>query len=265
MPRRTAHNHRREARNGAHGSAASSFAEGTGGRSRGPWTASRRPAAKRKRPSDTSASSRGSRRRVAHGGLSDGTRSRSARSTPSATPSCPRASRACLTWATYETSIGGIWVERRTSSSEGARAKASRLPGTEQGSKGNPGSCSSTFERYARSCLDASCGKTSRGRSRARTGRLSSCCSGRWMNSGTVWHGECWTRSFSAYPKDASVSTLSACLEAPPVPAKYYLSPKACLGMLRRAEKRGRPLPTRLRAALVLQASGSTPLPPQKG
>ena len=37
-------------------------------------------------------------------------------------------------------------------------------------------------------------------------------------------------------------------LEAPPVPAKYYLSPKACLGMLRRAEEK--------RAALADKAQG---------
>lgn len=35
---------------------------------------------------------------------------------------------------------------------------------------------------------------------------------------------------------------------------KYYLSPKACVGILHRAEHRGKDLPTRLKAALENQA-----------
>ena len=55
-------------------------------------------------------------------------------------------------------------------------------------------------------------------------------------------HGEFWTRNSSAWPSDASVSFLSECLEAPPVPARYYLSPTACAGIIRRARRRGRSL-----------------------
>ena len=39
------------------------------------------------------------------------------------------------------------------------------------------------------------------------------------------------------------------------VPEKYYLSPKACLGILRRASARGKELPEILRVALERQAS----------
>lgn len=39
------------------------------------------------------------------------------------------------------------------------------------------------------------------------------------------------------------------------VPRKYFLSPKACAGILRRAEKRGRNLPVKLRDALELVAA----------
>jgi hypothetical protein len=39
-------------------------------------------------------------------------------------------------------------------------------------------------------------------------------------------------------------------LETQGVPQKFYLSPKACSGILRRAEKRGKELPPLLRAAL---------------
>lgn len=44
-------------------------------------------------------------------------------------------------------------------------------------------------------------------------------------------------------------STLSEILEDN-VPEKYYLSPKACLGILRRAKNKGRKLPDNLRIAL---------------
>lgn len=71
----------------------------------------------------------------------------------------------------------------------------------------------------------------------------------KWMPSGTVWRGEFWTRSSSAWPKGANVSFLSDTLETH-APAKYSLSQKACAGILRRAEKRGKPLPPLLDAAL---------------
>jgi hypothetical protein len=54
-------------------------------------------------------------------------------------------------------------------------------------------------------------------------------------------------------PKDAVVSSLSQILEATPHP-KYYLSKTACLGILRRAEARGKELPPQLKEALMIQA-----------
>jgi hypothetical protein len=43
---------------------------------------------------------------------------------------------------------------------------------------------------------------------------------------------------------------LSDVLETGDVPRRFYLSAKACAGILRRAEKRGRQLPHSLQAAL---------------
>ena len=40
--------------------------------------------------------------------------------------------------------------------------------------------------------------------------------------------------------------------------ARFYLSPRACDGIIRRAAKRGKPLPTELEAALRAQASGAS-------
>lgn len=50
-------------------------------------------------------------------------------------------------------------------------------------------------------------------------------------------------------PKDASESTLWQILQAD-APEKYYLSARACKGILRRAERRGKELPQILREAL---------------
>jgi hypothetical protein len=51
----------------------------------------------------------------------------------------------------------------------------------------------------------------------------------------------------------AAESSLSQILEAKPHP-KYYLSPTACSGILRRAKARGKELPSVLKKALELQA-----------
>lgn len=110
-------------------------------------------------------------------------------------------------------------------------------------------SCSSTYVVFKSLCLGGSSGKTSRERSRVRGGVLSCSSCEKWMPSGTVWRGEYWTRSSSAWPKDANVSFLSDILETR-APAKYSLSQKACAGILRRAEKRGKPLLPLLDAAL---------------
>ena len=72
-------------------------------------------------------------------------------------------------------------------------------------------------------------------------------------------HGGCWLRNSRASPRDAIESFLSQILQAHP-PKKYYLTTAACLGILRRAEERGKPLPKALDTALRIQAGliGST-------
>jgi hypothetical protein len=70
-----------------------------------------------------------------------------------------------------------------------------------------------------------------------------------WSNSGMASPGGFLTLSISEWPSAAAVCSLSAVLETD-APPKYFLSPKACSGILRRAEKRGKALPERLEAAL---------------
>jgi hypothetical protein len=74
--------------------------------------------------------------------------------------------------------------------------------------------------------------------------------SGRWQNSGMGSHTECWTLNGSEWPKDAAVCSLSDTLEIGDLPQRFFLSPKACAGILRRAEKRGKSLPPALFQAL---------------
>lgn len=61
--------------------------------------------------------------------------------------------------------------------------------------------------------------------------------------------GECLTLNFGEYPNVERESTLSEILEDN-VPGKYSLSPKACLGILRRAKNKNRKLPDNLWIAL---------------
>jgi hypothetical protein len=66
--------------------------------------------------------------------------------------------------------------------------------------------------------------------------------------------GEYTMHSFGEYPSEERGSRLSQILEDSPLP-KYSLSEKACIGIMKRAEKRGKSLPTELKDALVRQAS----------
>lgn len=74
----------------------------------------------------------------------------------------------------------------------------------------------------------------------------------RWEDDG-AWLGECMTRNTGESPNAAAVSRLSQILEETPQ-EKYSLSAKACQGILRRAERRGKDLPEMLKTALLMQS-----------
>ena len=82
--------------------------------------------------------------------------------------------------------------------------------------------------------------------------------SGRWLTAGWGTAGpsptEFSTHSFGECPSVAVESRLSQILEDTPH-QKYYLSAKACAGILRRAERRGKKLPPELEIALKSQLS----------
>ena len=64
--------------------------------------------------------------------------------------------------------------------------------------------------------------------------------------------GACMTPNISEQHSGAGVCSLSQILEENPQ-EKYSLSPKACAGILRRVERRGKDLPPLLRLALEYQ------------
>jgi len=78
--------------------------------------------------------------------------------------------------------------------------------------------------------------------------------SGRWANSGMGSPTEFLTLSSSEFPSAGDASSLSDILETGDLQPKYFLSPKACAGILRRAAKRGKVLPPQLARALQAAA-----------
>ena len=74
------------------------------------------------------------------------------------------------------------------------------------------------------------------------------------------WLGERLTLNTGVSPRGARGSSLSQILEDS-VPKKYYLTPTACLGILRRARERQKELPLRLKLALEIQAGVRRPTP----
>jgi len=91
-------------------------------------------------------------------------------------------------------------------------------------------------------------------------------CSGEWQNSGmgsptkflTLNTSE-WNHTLEPSLSDDGVSSLSDILETGDVPQRFYLSAKACAGILRRAESRGKDLPPALFEALTVVATLTMP------
>lgn len=97
--------------------------------------------------------------------------------------------------------------------------------------------------------------------------------SGAWANSGMGSHIECLTLSTPEHaafpercPSDGAVCSLSDILETGDLPQRFFLTPRACAGILRRAETRGKDLPTMLLAALsaVVAVSSDAERPEDK-
>jgi hypothetical protein len=79
-----------------------------------------------------------------------------------------------------------------------------------------------------------------------------------WLpGQGEQWHGGCWTADISEWPSggdEFSRVSLSEILLRIGPDEPYWLSAKACAGILRRASRRGKALPEALRQALEARA-----------
>ena len=111
-------------------------------------------------------------------------------------------------------------------------------------------SCLHTLQSLTVTGLDGLSGKMSPVFCHRQEDGIMAPSSGRWSSWGMGSPTESWTLNGSEWPREGAVCSLSDVLETQGVQQKFYLSPKACQGILRRAEKRGKELPPLLRAAL---------------
>lgn len=159
-----------------------------------------------------------------------------------------------LPFAGKLTCLSGAPPASRSASQESGKAST--------GQAGLPTTLSGFCGKYG---LDGSSGRTSRARFQA--GRMdnttSTSSSGSMLNAGMAWRGEYLTLNMCEHnafhtqsPSEDAVCSLSDVLETGSVPERYYLTMKACQGILRRAERRGKELPPVLKEALERQAGG---------
>ena len=80
-----------------------------------------------------------------------------------------------------------------------------------------------------------------------------------WVGESSTPNSMPWLSSVGDYFYVPCRVSLSSILEKGPVPAKYWLSKKACLGNLRRGERAGKKLPEALLKALQDGAQGQRP------
>ena len=132
--------------------------------------------------------------------------------------------------------------------------------------------CGKTSPEPSHPTAERTSGRSSRRRSGSRNRTLPTFHylpkgGGHWLTAGTEMGGPLPTEysmhSFGECPSAAVESRLSQILEDTP-PRKYYLSAKACAGILRRAKHRGKELPPELKSALEMQ-SQSEKEPDERG
>ncbi len=153
---------------------------------------------------------------------------------------------------------------------EGSPVRTSPSPESARGSRESEASSPSlSLSLWSGSDLPSSSSKMFRASSPAMEGETWRHSSVRFANSGTASLGGLSTQRTSECPSadegssssrcDAVRTTLTDVLQ-PSAARRFFLSARAASGILRRAEKRGRPLPTGLMTALTsLASSGQSP------
>ena len=120
----------------------------------------------------------------------------------------------------------------------------------------DPASGGSFIESLTSYVPAGSLSKTSLGFCRVTADGIWEPYSGHWQTSGIGGPTGCLTLSMPEWPSDGAACSLSDILETGPHLQKYCLSPTAARGILRRAEKRGKVLPSTLLEALSQLAEG---------
>jgi len=147
-----------------------------------------------------------------------------------------------------------------TSTSSLEAPRASRFPFVEHAGGSTTleeASCLPTLRSLGVTGLAGLSGKTSPACCQATEDGILVPSSGRWGSWGMGGPTESWTLNGSEWPSDAAVCSLSGTLETGVVPQRFYLSGKACAGILRRAERRGKELPLPLQRALEAVAASA--------
>lgn len=145
-----------------------------------------------------------------------------------------------------------------TFSLEAPPARASQSPGSEPGwlthGETSPSSILPLLQNIS---PDGFFGRTSPAFCHRRADGILEPSSGAWANSGMGSPTECLTLSSpehatspTLFRNAAAVCSLSDILEIGDLPQRFFLTPKACAGIIRRADKRGKSLPAPLAAAL---------------
>ena len=93
-----------------------------------------------------------------------------------------------------------------------------------------------------------------------KTEKISKVSSTRWMNSGMVYRGECWTQNTSEHPKDVEESILSQVVETS-APLRYFLNKTQLESLINRAESRNIPMPQELKEKIELQITTLSNMP----
>lgn len=155
-----------------------------------------------------------------------------------------------------------LFPEESIYSSEERPARDSASRGNKEESAIQEARCASPMSDFLKQCAPAiSSRKTSRAFSARTGGGILKNSSVKLMKSGILSHGECWTLNTCEWTvtlvpflKEEGVCSLSDILETGDIPQRYYLSRRACQGILLRAESRGKKLPEILRKILEFQA-----------
>ena len=137
--------------------------------------------------------------------------------------------------------------------------KASALPASEQDSQTREGdSCSHILRSLGVYGLDGLSGKMSPVCCQSQADGILVPSLARWGNWGMGGPTGCWTLNGAEHTgipvpsrSAGDVCSLSDVLETQMLPPRFSLSAKACAGILRRAERRGKALPPMLKAALL--------------